>query len=581
MDPTLSLAFGMHSNPGVYALLLGSGVSRSAAIPTGWEIVLDLIGKLAAMVGDADACAADPEGWFVTKFGEAPDYGEVLKKVAPRPAERQRLLRSYFEASSAEEAAGQKRPTAAHKAIADLAKSGHVRLIVTTNFDRLLERSLEAIGVSPTVVSTADAAAGAPPLAHASCTVIKLHGDYLDTRIKNSPDELASYALGTRRLLDRILDEFGLVVCGWSADWDEALRNAIMRCKTRRFTTYWAVRGDPSDAATRLIAQRDARTITIEGADRFFVGLRDKVLAIQATGAPHPLSARTAVATVKRLLADEQRYRIELHDLVSSEVERVIGATDPERMPMNGDTSPEGLRSRVQRYEAATVILASVVATGCYWGGSQGRLLWSETLARLARLPMVGGTNLLINLRRYPATLVFYAGGIAALRAMNMLSLKALLATPVHDEEREASPTWERLCARRLDDVTRSLFTDERYTPSSDHLLQALRKPLRDLIPADDEYNQAFDKFEYFLALVAVDRELGDLSKGARAPLGRFAWQGRALGVAPIIASVEREVTAAGDGWQPIAAGLFTSIERFGQVAAEVAKNVANRGWSR
>ena len=32
IDPMLSLAMSMHANPGVYALLLGSGVSRSAGI---------------------------------------------------------------------------------------------------------------------------------------------------------------------------------------------------------------------------------------------------------------------------------------------------------------------------------------------------------------------------------------------------------------------------------------------------------------------------------------------------------------------------------------------------------------------
>jgi hypothetical protein len=30
----------IYSNKGVFALLLGSGISRSAGIPTGWEVVL-------------------------------------------------------------------------------------------------------------------------------------------------------------------------------------------------------------------------------------------------------------------------------------------------------------------------------------------------------------------------------------------------------------------------------------------------------------------------------------------------------------------------------------------------------------
>ncbi len=44
-----SLSFAVHSRPGLYALLIGSGVSRSAGIPTGWEITLDLVKQLAAL----------------------------------------------------------------------------------------------------------------------------------------------------------------------------------------------------------------------------------------------------------------------------------------------------------------------------------------------------------------------------------------------------------------------------------------------------------------------------------------------------------------------------------------------------
>ena len=46
ISPTESLAFAIHANPGVYAILAGSGVSRTAKIPTGWEITLDLVSRL-------------------------------------------------------------------------------------------------------------------------------------------------------------------------------------------------------------------------------------------------------------------------------------------------------------------------------------------------------------------------------------------------------------------------------------------------------------------------------------------------------------------------------------------------------
>jgi hypothetical protein len=50
-NSTTQLAFSMSENPGVYAVLLGSGVSRSAGIPTGWEITLELIRRAGIAAG--------------------------------------------------------------------------------------------------------------------------------------------------------------------------------------------------------------------------------------------------------------------------------------------------------------------------------------------------------------------------------------------------------------------------------------------------------------------------------------------------------------------------------------------------
>ena len=91
IDPIQSLSFSMQANRGVYALLLGSGASRSAGIPTGWEIVLDLLGKLAATTGDSSS--PDLDLWYREKYGKAPDYSDILDQLAKTPTERQQLLR--------------------------------------------------------------------------------------------------------------------------------------------------------------------------------------------------------------------------------------------------------------------------------------------------------------------------------------------------------------------------------------------------------------------------------------------------------------------------------------------------------
>ena len=233
IDPLLALTFNLHAQKGAYALLLGSGVSRSAGIPTGWEVTLDLIRKLAHL--EEEKCEPDPATWYQEKFGREADYSEILAEVANKPSAQQQILKSYFEPTKDEQENGLKTPTDAHKAIANLVSSGHIRVIVTTNFDRLIESALEQVGIAPIVIANPDAVDGAPPIAQNACTIIKVHGDYLDTRFKNSPDALEKYDDRLNDLLDRVFDEHGLIVCGWSAEYDAALRAVFERARSRRY----------------------------------------------------------------------------------------------------------------------------------------------------------------------------------------------------------------------------------------------------------------------------------------------------------------------------------------------------------
>ena len=209
IDPVHSLAFSIQANPGVYAVLVGSGVSRAAKIPTGWDVTLDLIRKLATIHNEV--CDPAPDHWYLGKFGKEANYSDLLDELAKTPAERQQLLRRYWEPNNRERDEGDKKPTAAHRSIAALAARGFIRVIVTTNFDRLTETALTDEGIVPTILSSPDQIQGALPLIHTECRVFKVHGDYLDTRMLNTLGELDQYPEDVDHLLDRIFDEFGLI----------------------------------------------------------------------------------------------------------------------------------------------------------------------------------------------------------------------------------------------------------------------------------------------------------------------------------------------------------------------------------
>jgi len=578
IDPMISLAFSIHSNKGVYALLLGSGVSRSADIPTGWEVVLYLIRRIAA--SEKADCEPDPETWYTNQFGEAPDYSKLLEKLVMSPAERSQFLRSRFEPKEEEREEGKKLPTLGHKAIAELVASGYIRVIITTNFDRLLEQALEAVGIHPTVISTLDAINGAMPLIHTKCTIVKVHGDYLDTRIKNTPSELEQYDDALNQLLDRVFDEFGLIVCGWSAEWDAALRSAMVRCPSRRFTTYWTVRGQLGKAAEQLVQHRRGEVVKISDSDSFFQELTEKVSALEEYDRPHPLSAKIAIATLKKYLP-EDRYRIRLHDLVNQETEKLFSSLSNQHFPQETPFSKEEFYRRIEHYNSLTEVLLNLIVTGCYWGDRSHEDLWVKSIERIAnsRKPACGNSQeTWYKLKLYPSALLFYAGGIAAIAKGNYTTFvslmnnkptvrgfrkneAALLALEtnqvIHTSIEEIISTSHRV------DGSQSFFKSI-YTPLSDLIFDPVREPLREFLPDDVDYESCFDRFEYLFALANSDLDLK--SGGIRGFLGRFAWSQK---YEDLPEEIGLEIENAGADFILLKLGLFDgSLERLKSVKA-------------
>ena len=502
IDPIHSLAFTIHANPGVYAVLVGSGLSRAAKIPTGWEITMDLVRKLARV--RKETCEPDPERWYVDTFNEPADYSKILDEIAKTPAERQQLLRRYWEPNAQEIEDGDKQPTVAHREIAKLAKRGVIKIIITTNFDRLLESALAEQGMTPTVLSSPDQVHGSLPLIHTRCCVFKLHGDYLDTRIRNTASELHKYPKEFDSILDRIFDEFGLIVCGWSAAWDEALRRAIERASSRRFMTYWATRGEPSDQARRLIELRGAQVIPIEDADKFFTAVQQHVQSIEEFSTPHPLSVEAAVTTLKRYIS-ETRHRIRLSDLVDESVSHVIEAISGEAFSADPVPTSETITARVHSYEAASSTLLAMAAVGGYWAEEEDYGVWQRALRRLGSIGSTGTSyEIWHGLTLYPATLLLYTLGLGAVERGRLRFLAHLLKTILREEHRDEKLAVQKLppfCLPGAGAMRLLEGTGRRLAPLNDWLLQALWQHVNRVNPDRKHYEFIFDQLEALIAL--------------------------------------------------------------------------------
>jgi len=560
IDPMVFLAFSVYSNPGVYALLLGSGVSRAAGIPTGWEIVLDLIGSVARLQGEEPE--PDPDAWYHQKFGEEPEYSRLLEQLAATPSERSALLRSYFEPTDEEREEGLKMPTAGHKAIASLIKSGYIRMILTTNFDRLLQIALDEQGIIPDVISTDDTLKGAVPYVHSKCTIVKLHGDYKDTRIKNTPTELAKYSPALNEYLDAILDQFGVIVCGWSGEWDTALRDAILRCETHRFTTYWTVRGTPTDEAKDLISHRRAQVISIRDADSFFADLSEKLEALAKLGIPHPLSIPMAMERTKKYLS-EDRFRIELHDLVTSETESLYETLAAAQFD---PYAPQGVHEeymhRVEQYESLVEILANILITVVWFDSGIHSELITRAIERIANRP-VGIDRFhesLRNLLWYPALLLTYAVGICAVSREHYAHLRAALLDAQVELLDRRIPAYVVLHATEvLGQYFKQIAGQRRKTPWSERIYEACRPWFAQHLPEDKKFQRIFDQFEYLLGLTYWHHKGGKWG-----PPGCFVWRRGFWSEDGAGYEFFRRSLVQGNDWPLLKVGFFGgSIDKF------------------
>lgn len=583
IDVLTTLAVSMHTKKATYALLVGSGISQASQIPTGWDIVLDLIRKVAAASGDE--CGDAPEAWYETKFGMPADYSVLLHQLTQTPAERSQIIRQYIEPDEEQRELGLRVPTDAHRAIADLVSSGYVRVIVTTNFDRLLEIALSDVGIVPTVIGTSDGVLGSLPLVHNNCTLVKVNGDYVDVRIKNTAVELERYLPPFNRLLDQILYEYGVVVCGWSGDWDTGLVAAMKRKKSPWFGTFWSTRSAPKQAAAELIELRRGKVITDMDADGFFTQLRDRIQALEATEAPETISVATMTNTVKRYI-DDPTKRIRLHDLVIGEASRVQRAIVSDRATAYAEEfTPESIESRFERYERATDTIRAVLGTGCYWGNVDHAPQWTRAIERLCDLPLINQGGVYedwLKLRYYPALLALYAAGIAATASQNFETLRSLIydTTVMHQEYSRRAPLVTMVHAGIMSDFLAKTWQPTTISgavlPLRIRETQRLWPVLREYLPEDDRFQDTFNRFEYLLGLTTVDIKIAN-NMGIWAPSGLLPYKNHGYAAKELIGRVEAEIAAAGTAWPPLAAGMFGgSVEQLRIAKDRYDKDVNN-----
>jgi hypothetical protein len=218
------------------AWFLGAGASASARLPTAGDLIWRFKRTLFCTNTKVDPRTCDDLGndvvrtrlqSYLDSTGKYPpanspgEYASYFELTYPDPQDRRRFIESMLHGAT---------PAFGHQILAALMKAGKVRLVWTTNFDRLVEDAAAVTfgSTSTLTISTIDSSGVAiRALNEGSWPLLgKLHGDFQSVALKNTPDELKSQESALRAALIESCKRFGLIVIGYSAR-DESVMNAL------------------------------------------------------------------------------------------------------------------------------------------------------------------------------------------------------------------------------------------------------------------------------------------------------------------------------------------------------------------
>ena len=175
---------------GRYCILAGAGLSVCAGVPLACTDLPGLPSIVSQVRRDYYAslrltALSDGEllAWYADqKLLQDSDmlYSDALSLVGDTPRARQQYLRKFFDG---------KQPGQNHVMLAQLIRDGFTEAIFTTNFDSLIEDGIHnvlgrAAKVAAHMETVSDVLVTEP-----GPKVIKLHGDYLFSNIRNTEEE--------------------------------------------------------------------------------------------------------------------------------------------------------------------------------------------------------------------------------------------------------------------------------------------------------------------------------------------------------------------------------------------------------
>lgn len=318
----------------------------------------------------------------------------------------------------------------------------------------------------------------------------------------------------------------------------------------------------------------------------------------------------------KGMLVNPAR-RIELDDLVSQEVQRVLKALrDSDRVTALGGSNDDRViraAAEVQELWEITKPFCASLQVAARWGTPSELAPWASGIQSFvqAALKMEGGNTALLAARHLPGMVSLMTAGFAAGSARKWENLKALAVDPSVRDRRESKPQslleatdpwapfdgqeWiantlargvlgEKPFADALADFTENR-NGKYHTPAGEWLHAVLRPLFLDQWPDEDSYAAEFERTEVFLGVLAQDAVNVRLAASGGQGWGRSRWFGRstwraAHGYGNPVEDLQHELATDGMLWPPLRAELFggdldrakAAVEKYAVTFAEISR---------
>lgn len=238
-------------------LFAGAGVSKDAAIPTSWELRLEIAKMLYISIKNPKERL---EEWFPKSECSKMSYPDLMNEFYSKYPSQQDFLQEYL---------GNRNIGETHRGIAELVGHGIVRAIVTTNFDEYIEKALEEKGLKTQVISTDEDLNNSEPLIQCKFVrVYKPHGTLSRGALRNTPKDLEQLSPDMEKELIRVLSEHVVIVLGYSGQ-DKGIQKVFKERSCSYYPIFWVDPKHPEGEIENILKQKDYNYIQCERANQF------------------------------------------------------------------------------------------------------------------------------------------------------------------------------------------------------------------------------------------------------------------------------------------------------------------------